>query len=95
MQQNNQNNYQNIDFNNPLIGKVDDDSNNNENNFVPKGPKILPIAEIPSFGVPSPGENPNERGYEFSSGIFRTPTPAIKEEGYSSVYQGYGVSGAY
>jgi serine/threonine protein kinase len=95
MQQNNQNNYQNIDFNIPLIGKVDDDSNNNENNFVPKGPKILPIAEIPSFGVPSPGENPNERGYEYSSGIFRTPTPAIKEEGYSSVYQGYGVSGAY
>ena len=90
--QNNSNNYQNIDFGIPLIGKVDDDINNNENNFVPKGPKIVPVAEIPSFGVPSPGENPNERGYEFSSGIFR---PSNKEGSYSSVYQGYGYSSGY
>ena len=90
--QNNQNNYQNIDFGIPLIGKVDDDTNGNENNFVPKGPKIVPIAEIPSFGVPSPGENPNERGYLNNSGIFR---PSIQEGGYSSVYQGYGYSTGY
>ena len=90
--QNNPNNYQNIDFGIPLIGKVDDDTNSAENNFVPKGPKIVPIAEIPSFGVPSPGENPNEKGYLNNSGIFR---PSIKEGGYSSVYQGYGYSTGY
>ena len=93
--QNNQNNYQNIDFGIPLIGKVDDDTNGNENNFVPKGPKIVPIAEIPSFGVPSPGENPNERGYEFNSGIFRPSIKEVKEASYSSVYQGYGYSTGY
>ena len=93
--QNNPNNYQNIDFGIPLIGKVDDDTNGNENNFVPKGPKIVPIAEIPSFGVPSPGENPNERGYEFNSGIFRPSIKEVKEASYSSVYQGYGYSTGY
>ena len=93
--QNNQNNFQNIDFGIPLIGKVDDDTNGNENNFVPKGPKIVPIAEIPSFGVPSPGENPNERGYEFNSGIFRPSIKEVKEASYSSVYQGYGYSTGY
>ena len=93
--QNNLNNYQNIDFGIPLIGKVDDDTNSNENNFVPKGPKIIPIAEIPSFGVPSPGENPNERGYEFNSGIFRPSIKEVKEASYSSVYQGYGYSTGY
>jgi len=87
--QNNQNNYQNIDFGIPLIGKVDDDTNNNENIFVPKGPKIVPVAEIPSFGVPSPGENPNEIAYDINSGIFR---PSIQEGSYSSVYQGHGYS---
>ena len=87
--QNNTNNYQNIDFGIPLIGKVDDDTNNNENIFVPKGPKIVPVAEIPSFGVPSPGENPNEIAYDINSGIFR---PSIQEGSYSSVYQGHGYS---
>ena len=93
--QNNTNNYQNIDFGIPLIGKVDDDTNSAENNFVPKGPKIVPIAEIPSFGVPSPGENPNERGYEFNSGIFRPSIKEVKEASYSSVYQGYSYSTGY
>ena len=71
---------------------MDDDTNSAENNFVPKGSKIVPIAEIPSFGVPSPGENPNEKGYLNNSGIFR---PSIKEGGYSSVYQGYSYSTGY
>ena len=36
-----------------------------------KGPKLGPVLEIPSFGVPSPGEDLNsETGYDFSSGIF-------------------------
>ena len=80
-------------FNAPLIGKVEDEPEDTDspNNFVPKGPKIAPVAEIPSFGVPSPGENPNERGYEYSSGIFRPN----KECGYSSVSGGYGYSSGY
>ena len=80
-------------FNAPLIGKVEDEPEDSDspNNFIPKGPKIAPIAEIPSFGVPSPGENPNEGGYEFSSGIF-SPN---KDCGYSSISGGYGYSSGY
>ena len=76
-----------------MIGKVEDEPEDSDspNNFIPKGPKIAPIAEIPSFGVPSPGENPNEGGYEFSSGIF-SPN---KDCGYSSISGGYGYSSGY
>ena len=41
------------------------------NQYIFKG-KNNPTFEIPSFGVPSPGEDPNsETGYQFSSGIFQ------------------------
>ena len=71
----------------PMIGKVEDEQD--DFSFIPKGQKNGPIMRIPSFGVPSPGENPNEKGYEFSSGIFEPDCS------YSSVSGGYGFRAGY
>ena len=64
-------NYTNqIQYGAPLIGNVEPESGNTR--FLFRGGKKGPTFEIPSFGVPSPGEDPNaETGYEFSSGIFQ------------------------
>ena len=70
-----------------MIGKVEDEQD--DFSFIPKGQKNGPIMRIPSFGVPSPGENPNEKGYEFSSGIFEPDCS------YSSVSGGYGFRAGY
>ena len=86
----------------PLIEKVEDEPS--DDNSKPNVPKIGPVFEIPSFGVPSPDDDPNEKGYEFSSGIFvhidnKDDDKDEEDEkdtdmdcGYSSVYQGYGSS---
>ena len=68
----------------PLIGKVEDTQSDSIQQ--PDKAKIGPVMEIPSFGVPSPGEDPNERGYEFSSGIFIQNSD--NDCGYSSAYGG-------
>ena len=80
--QNNQNNSPMISP--PLIGNVEDESNNY--NIEPNKPKIGPVIEVPSFGVPSPGEDDNEKGYEFSSGIF---VHNNKDNAYTSGVGGY------
>ena len=83
----------------PLTEKVEDEPS--DDNSKPNVPKIGPVIEIPSFGVPSPDDDPNEKGYEFSSGIFvhidnkddeKDEKDVDKDCGYSSVYQGYGSS---
>ena len=86
----------------PLTEKVEDEPD--DDNSKPNVPKIGPVIEIPSFGVPSPDDDPNEKGYEFSSGIFvhidnkdddkdeKDEKDVDKDCGYSSVYQGYGSS---
>ena len=68
----------------PLIGKVEDESNNY--NIEQNKPKIATVIEVPSFGVPSPGEDDNEKGYEFSSGIF---VHNNKDNAYTSGVGGY------
>ena len=68
----------------PLIGKVEDESNNY--NIEQNKPKIGPVIEVPSFGVPSPGEDDNEKGYQFSSGIF---VHNNKDNAYTSGVGGY------
>ena len=56
-------------FSGPIINVIDLDSGNNP--FVFRGFKKGPIAELPSFGVPSPGEENNvESGFSFSGAIF-------------------------
>ena len=71
------NNYQgnqiqfNDPFSGPVINVIDLDSGNNQIIF--RGVKKGPIAELPSFGVPSPGEEDNtnaDDGYSFSSAVF-------------------------
>ena len=74
-----------IHENHPFIGKIENSQNNYQNEIKTEGQKIGPIAEIPSFGVPSPGEENKEGGYENSSGIFR---PNINW-GYTSGRGGY------
>ena len=68
-----QKNIQKNDINPPMIGKVEeeDESYSYSNNINNGENKIGPTMEIPSFGVPSPGEDPNsDIGYGCSSGIF-------------------------
>ena len=87
-QSNNQNNQNNSPIlSPPLIEKAEDEPN--DYNFEPNKPKIGPVIEVPSFGVPYPGEDNNEKGYEFSSGIFVHNNNDI---GYSSGFGGYGFS---
>ena len=87
-QSNNQNNQNNSPIlSPPLIEKAEDEPN--DYNFEPNKPKIGPVIEVPSFGVPYPGEDNNEKGYEFSSGIF---VHNNNDTGYSSGYGGYGFS---
>jgi serine/threonine protein kinase len=74
-----------IHENNPFIGKIENSQNNYQNEIKTEGQKIGPIAEIPSFGVPSPGEENKEGGYENSSGIFRSNI----NWGYTSGRGGY------
>ena len=75
------NNYNNNNNNNqmifrspqsiPAIGNVEPEPQ--DNIYKLRGPKAGPVLEIPSFGVPSPDEDPNsESGYDFSSGIFQS-----------------------
>ena len=53
-----------------------------------------PIIDIPTFGVPSPGEKPNdESGYAYSSGIFH-PGESVDCE-YTSNGGGYGYGYGY
>ena len=52
----------------PQIGKVEDEPKHF--NDITKGDKRKFIMKLPSFGVPSPGEDPNKRGYDFNGGIF-------------------------
>ena len=73
----------------PLVVKVEDEPS--EYIQKPDKTKVGPIIEIPSFGVPSPGEDPNEKGYEFSSGIF--VQKSNDDVGYTSSYGGYFNSG--
>ena len=88
-QSNNQNNQNNSPIlSPPLIEKAEDEPN--DYNFEPNKPKIGPVIEVPSFGVPYPGEDNNEKGYEFSSGIFVHNNN--NDTGYSSGYGGYGFS---
>ena len=88
-QSNNQNNQNNSPIlSPPLIEKTEDEPN--DYNFEPNKPKIGPVIEVPSFGVPYPGEDNNEKGYEFSSGIFVHNNN--NDTGYSSGYGGYGFS---
>ncbi len=55
----------------PAIGQVEPEPQ--DNIYRLRGPKAGPVFEIPSFGVPSPGEDLNsETGYDFSSGIFNS-----------------------
>ena len=65
-----QNNYQiNSPTSIPNIGICEPE----KVNYKFRGGKPIPTFEAPSFGVPSPGEEPNsEEGYEFSSGIFHS-----------------------
>ena len=90
----------------PLIGKVEDEPGDCDYDTKPNVPKIGPVIEIPSFGVPSPDDDQNEKGYEYTSGIFvhlENENNKNEEEndnddkdcGYSSVYQGYGSSSGY
>jgi hypothetical protein len=66
-------------------------------------PKILrgarkgPTMQIPSFGVPSPNEEPNsDNGYCFSSGIFQPNASESEEDSeYTSVGGGYGYGYGY
>ena len=65
-QNQNQNNYTNqIQYGGMQI------QTNSGNQYILRGKKG-PTLELPSFGVPSPGEDANsESGYQFSSGIFQ------------------------
>ena len=65
-----QNKYQNvIPASIPNIGKCEPEDGKHKY----RGGKPLPVFEAPTFGVPSPDEDPNsEKGYEFSSGIFHS-----------------------
>jgi serine/threonine protein kinase len=56
-------------FSGPVINVVEQETNTP---FIFRGVKKGPIAELPSFGVPSPGEENNtETGYTFSSAVFQ------------------------
>ena len=63
-------NYTNqIQYGAPLVGNVEPEGRP----FLYRGAKKGPTFELPSFGVPSPGEDANaESGYQFSSGIFHS-----------------------
>ena len=63
-------NYTNqIQYGGPLVGNVEPEGRP----FFYRGAKKGPTFELPSFGVPSPGEDENaESGYQFSSGIFHS-----------------------
>jgi len=63
-------NYTNqIQYGGPIVGNVEPEGRP----FLYRGGKKGPTFELPSFGVPSPGEDPNsETGYQFSSGIFHS-----------------------
>ena len=55
----------------PAIGNVEPEPQ--DNIYKLRGPKAGPVLELPSFGVPSPDEDPNsESSYDFSSGIFQS-----------------------
>ena len=58
------------------------------NQIICRAGKPAPVMEIPSFGVPSPDEKPNEEGgYAFSSGIFQ---PNVSQDsGYCSKQGAY------
>ncbi len=74
----------------PSIGIVEQESKEKILRKESKGP----IMEIPSFGVPSPEENPNEEsGYSYSSGIFH-PSVTLECE-YTSNGGGYGYGYGY
>ena len=70
--------------------------------MVPPGQMMLntqrfgPIMQIPTFGVPSPGEDPNqESGYGFSSGIFQPNLPYASNYGKFAGGYGYGYGYGY
>ena len=70
----------------PSISKVDQENSSNIN--------YGPTYQRPTFGVPSPGEEPNaESGYAFSSGVFQ-PHMSVDSE-YSSNGGGYGYGYGY
>jgi len=66
-------------FSGPVINVVEQETNTP---FIFRGVKKGPIAELPSFGVPSPGEENNtETGYTFSSAVFQPDSkPDAKTE---------------
>ena len=62
-----------------------------------RGARQGPTMQIPSFGFPSPNEEPNsDNGYCFSSGIFQTSASESEEDSeYTSVGGGYGYGYGY
>ena len=74
-------------FSPPTIGRVEPGPG--QGPMFPMGGRPLPIMQIPTFGVPSPGEDPySESGYGYNSGIFQYSLPHASN--YGSFGGGYG-----
>ena len=65
-------------------------------NYFPDYPSIGNIMQFPTFGVPSPGEDPNARnGYDYSSGIFQRDLLFQNDFGNYGEEYGYGYGYGY